>query len=242
MLHELRTYYEKNGISALGFSCKHYPDCSAGCPTFTKAKEAFVSTGYENHTLPRLLFISLDSGSGEKNPKYRTLEYMREQEERFCDVRGLEKFKHWYRTHELARAILRNFKFDLRLDDVHHFFAHTNSAKCCMNKSERAQADRKLFKNCRGFIPGEVAILNPDIIITQGDAAEQSILGCFQESNLEDFIHSEFDFPEVRVIFINGSPVLWIHTYHPRNSGGFKSNMERLGEYSRIARDFINGE
>ncbi len=65
MLQRLYRYYEDKGILSTSFACLHKKQCSAGSPDFTGPKSAFVSTGYENRSsnLPRLLFLSLDSGS-----------------------------------------------------------------------------------------------------------------------------------------------------------------------------------
>ena len=242
MLDELSQYYETNGISALKFSCPHYEECSRGCESFTKSKEAFVSTGYENQDLPRLLFISLDSGDADPKAKNRTLQKIREQEEFYFEISSLKdkQYAHWYRTHELAQWFLNKYKWGLRIDQVQHYFAHTNSAKCCMNREHRAKADKRLFDNCREFIPGEVVILNPDIIVTQGDEAEQSINGYFTELDLSKFGVTHQNLPEVRVVSINDAPVLWIHTYHPSNWGKFNHQRgEKFKIYTRIALDFI---
>ncbi|HEY9076214.1 MAG TPA: uracil-DNA glycosylase family protein [Anaerolineaceae bacterium] len=240
MLPKLQQYYDENGISALKFSCLHYRECSEGCPGFTTAKEALVSRGYENHELPRLLFISLDSGSGETNPKNRAMMRQREIEETECNVYGLDKGKHWYRTHELAHFIYRKFKFNIHLEDVHFYFAHTNSAKCCMNNPQRAKAKSILFRNCRGYIPGEVSLLEPDIIITQGDEAQQSISGIFPEFTAIHLTYNQIELPEVRVISIHNQPVIWIHTFHPRNFGPFnEQRRDKFGVYSRLCYEFI---
>jgi hypothetical protein len=50
---------------------------------------------------PRLLFLSLDSGSAEVDPSVKTLEAVRRREVN-CDVNALPRNKHWYLTHELA--------------------------------------------------------------------------------------------------------------------------------------------
>jgi hypothetical protein len=55
-----------------------------------EAKEAFVSSGYENHELPRLLFLSLDSGKGDRKDKNRMLENVREQEEINFNIESLK--------------------------------------------------------------------------------------------------------------------------------------------------------
>jgi uracil-DNA glycosylase len=241
MLKELQEYYDSKKISAMKFDCPHYPDCSAGHEKFTKATEAFVSSGYENHTLPRLLFISLDSGSGVEKAKYRTLADVRDQEEVKRVIEDLaEKNKNWYRTHEMARMILRNFNPQLRLEQAKHYFAHTYSAKCCPNKEDHGKADKKMFRNCKEFVPGEVLVLAPDIIITQGEEAEESIAGVFKELDPANYLAMPTVPPEVKVIEIEGAPVLWIHTFHPRSVKGFnQQKAEMFGTYTKATREFI---
>ena len=240
MLKELQDYYDSKKISALKFDCPHYPDCSAGQEKFTKAREAFVSSGYENHALPRLLFISLDSGTGVEKAKYRTLADVRDQEEVKRVVEDLDKSRHWYHTHELARMILRNFKPELRLEQAKHYFAHTNSAKCCQNKEGHGKADKKLFRNCKEFIPGEVVVLAPDIIFTQGDEALDAIDGIFKELNPAEYLSIPTVPAEVKILEIEGAPVLCIHTFHPRNFKGFNQQRTNMfGTYTKAAREFI---
>jgi predicted component of type VI protein secretion system len=93
------------------------------------SKESFVSSKYVTHELPRIVFISLESGSAETDPALKTLESVRRWEEERENVLGLHRNKHWYRTHELAFTLLRNYKEDLRLEEAKHYFAHINSAK-----------------------------------------------------------------------------------------------------------------
>jgi hypothetical protein len=242
MISQLNDYYVSKGISAKNFSCQHFDDCSSGCENFTKAKEAFVSTGYEKRILPRLLFVSLDPGKAKPNAKYRTLESVRNDEEINFDLSSLdsEKSRHWYHTHVLAQFILGKFQFNLHKSQVHHYFAHTNSAKCCQNKEKKGKADKKLFRNCREFIPGEVEILQPEILITQGAEAEESILGSFPELNLTDFNILDNNLPEVRIISILEKPTIWIHTYHPNCYGDFnQQRREKFGLYSKLIFGFI---
>ena len=242
MIAQLQEYYRSNGISAQDFSCSHFFECSKGCENFTEAKEAFVSTGYEKRILPRLLFISLDPGKANPNAKYRTLEGVRKEEEIFFNLGSLhsEKTRHWYLTHELAQFILSKFQFNLHTSQVHHFFAHTNSAKCCMNKEKKGKADKRLFRNCQEFIPGEVKILLPEIIVTQGAEAQASITGKFPEFTLSDYLPIEINLQEIRIINIANKPTIWIHTYHPNNWGKFnKQRHEKFGIYSNIIFKFI---
>ena len=238
MYQELSDYYHSNGISALDFNCPNFSSCSRNHPTtFTTAKESFVSSGYVSHKLPRLVFVSLDSGSAEADPNLKTLESVRLWEEEKEDVLGLNRNRHWYRTHELAYTILRNFQLKLKLEEAKHYFAHINSAKCCENKPSRAQASQILFDNCRQFIPGELEILGPDIIITQGKRAKYAIDGAFPELPPPDFIPNILS--EVKLITINTHPAIWIETFHPRYHEFYSKNKPRYSRYEEVVCKFI---
>jgi hypothetical protein len=80
MILALRNYYDERGIGALEFRCPHATSCRGAGGAFTTAKESFVGPEYEKGTLPRLLLLSLDSGSGHPRPADRTLEAVRRQE------------------------------------------------------------------------------------------------------------------------------------------------------------------
>ena len=215
MLGELENYYNQNGILATNFTCKHKNECSKDCGEFTGPKSAFVSVGYENGTLPRLLFLSLDSGSGNKIDENRLPLAVREREES-RDVAALPKHKHWYRTHELAWYLLKRFDPSLRIENVHDYFAHANSAKCCMNKAQKEKADKILFENCREYLKPELEILAPEIVVTQGNEAKKAILA------LGAHIRGIDDFASI--IKLNGKKVFWLHTYHPNNWGAFNKH------------------
>jgi len=171
----LAVYYDSKGIAATYFRCPHRHECATDSPRFTTAQESYVGPEYEKGNGPRLLFLSLDSGSAEANPHVKTLEAVRQREVN-CDVDALPQNKHWYRTHELAWVLLRPFHPQLTIAGTSPYFAHVNSAKCCQNNPQRGKASGVLFKNCRSFIPGELRILKPDIIVTQGDEAKDVIV------------------------------------------------------------------
>ncbi len=242
LLEQLDEFYHRVGISAIDFKCPHFHECSSSDKTsFTTAKEAFVSSGYEKHELPSVLFLSLDSGTADSDPSHKTLASVRQQEEFENDVLTLPRHKHWYRTHEFAYLILREFKHDLKLEEAKHYFAHTNSAKCCQNKPERSQANRKLFENCRDFIRDEIEILAPDILITQGRYAEAVGL-CFEQVESSILEDKRKPIPnEVRAVQISGKVVLWVHTFHPRNPNS-KMNRDNYTVYVKIVYDFIHNK
>ena len=161
MLKKLRDYYAGNGILATDFTCPHASVCSASSPMFTGPKSAYVSAGYERGELPRLLFLSLDSGSAEREPDKRLPEAVRRQErDRLCSL-VIATSLHWYRTHELAWYVLRKFKPNLLLDQAKHYFAHANSAKCCMNNKHNSKAASILFKELQAIPCGRDCNLAP---------------------------------------------------------------------------------
>src|SRR5205807_1787759 len=108
MLEDLRRYYDEKKIGAFSFACPHEAECSGGAPNFTRAQESFVGPEYEKGSVPRLLFLSLDSGSADGDPAAKTLEAARGRE-LARDVTLLPKGKHWYQTHELAVLLLKQF-------------------------------------------------------------------------------------------------------------------------------------
>ena len=202
MLVTLDNYYRQNGILATNFSCRHRAACSSGCTSFTGPKSAYVSSGYERGVLPRVLFLSLDSGSADKDDENRLPSAVREQEEG-RDVLALAKHKHWFRTHELAWYILKPYHPSLRVEEAKMYFAHANSAKCCMNKAQKEKADSVLFRNCQGYLKNELAILAPAVIVTQGNEAKGAILKTL-ECRLG--VIDEFS----SIIRLNGAEIFWL--------------------------------
>ncbi|MXZ12593.1 MAG: hypothetical protein F4Y78_01075 [Candidatus Dadabacteria bacterium] len=247
MFQRLSRYYQDNGILSTSFTCPHKEECSGDSPKFTGPKSAFVSTGYENRSpnLPRLLFLSLDSGDGDKDDRNRLPGALRQQEEIERDVLALPNHKHWYRTHELAWYIFKRFNPDIRLEDAKGHFAHANSAKCCMNKPGRKQADRVLFRNCRKYLKGELEILCPDVIVTQGAEAKKAVVSFYKPP--ERIGEDEY----ASTILMNSRKVFWLHTYHPGNWGAFnrqrnfdKTRNLALGwdKYSHMIHEFIEAD
>ncbi|WP_462137730.1 uracil-DNA glycosylase family protein [Candidatus Mycalebacterium sp.] len=235
MLRKLENYYKENGILSTSFTCEYKGDCKGDCKTFTGPKSAFVSSGYEKGKLPRLLFLSLDSGKGSKDSKERLPSAIRKKEESDRDVLKLHKSKHWYRTHELAWYILKEFKPEIKVEDTKRFFAHANSAKCCMNKPQKKLAAKRLFKNCRRYLKEELDILSPQILVTQGNEAKEAILPLVGTTGktIDEF---------ASIVVLSDRTTFWLHTYHPSNYGSF--NKQRNGGcgwevYSKKIHEFI---
>jgi len=214
MLNQLEEFYRDNGILSTHFTCKHKDACKGDCKNFTGPKSAYVGEGYEAGELPRLLFVSLDSGDGAEEPEHRLPVAVRDSEHGTV-VDDLHKNQHWYHTYELAWYILKRFdsKFE-KVEDVKGFFAHTNSAKCCLNNPGREQADDRLFENCRGYLEGELKVLAPQLLVTQGAKADAAV-----DPLIERVKTVEENCAYHGVLF--GQPIFWLLTYHPRYAPGF---------------------
>lgn len=225
MLRELEIYYQTKDILSTAFRCPHRRACSKNSPDYTEAKSAFVGSAYERGDLPRLLFVSLDSGSAEPDPVKRTPVGVRDENEtRFTfDAIARHKNRHWYRTHELAQLILSRFRQPLDLRTVARFFAHANSAKCCQNLPHRAQAHSVLFSNCREFLDGELQILRPHVLVTQGEKARRAVEPSTVGPSAQE------DGNDVSVVTIHGRRVIWLHTPHPNRRGPFYSQRRGSG-------------
>ena len=239
MLQRLQAYYDEHGISPANFRCSSRPWCSTDSPHFAEAKATFVGPRYEEGRLPRLLFLSLNPGRAKHHWRHRTIEAVR-RNELSTNLAKLPTNRHWYRTHQLAHELLRQFRSTLTLEDVRLYFAHVNSAKCTPNKPGSANTDRRLFEKCRRFIPGELRVLSPEIIVTQGKWAKEAILGSLE---VREHIVRSVDAPgykhdahyETALVKVEPGTdsCLWLQTDHPREFGRF--NPQRVHCWPRYA-------
>jgi len=264
MIEKLQTYYVANGICPLNFKCAHYSSCVSRAQNkqkFTKGHGIWIGTEYEKSKVPKLLFLSLDSGSAELDPNKRTMEAAREWNLKWLPGKG-DKPRHWYRTQQFAWHVFNEFNntFNTALDignvDANHdfnplteihkikpYYAATNSAKCCMNNEKRKQADLTLFKNCKEYILGELEILRPDILVTQGDPARavaeemKKRTQLIKSENISQANKNKDDFHILKLT--DGRVLLWIHHYHPTNFGAFKKNRDEYKTYAKKAVEFI---
>jgi len=251
MLGDLTRYYTEHGIAALSFNCPYQADCSRGARGFVPAREPFIGTDYELGTLPRLLFISLDPANDivGNAPEERTLSAVREWEAKQSrSSNGHATFKkqaHWYRTYEFAQTILAPIAHSrgesaLTFQKMHKYFAHTNSAKCKDVPAGTGQGPERVFRNCREFIPGEVEILRPDIIATQGKNARLSISGAYEVLVVGANRNRDY---RAEVVVIGSRPVLKFETHHPnRRDNEYRlERREAWHWYTKVASTFSVG-
>ena len=219
MIRRLRFYLESKGISAKRFKCCHYKECKGGNPNFVKATEPTIGADYIKNELPRVLFVSLDPGSADKDPNSRTLAVINNIGDSGNPL-SLSKGDHWHETHVLAWMLLRRFLPSLQFKHIGSYFAHTNSAKCCQNNAGNAMASITMFNNCKKFPPKEIEILSPDILVTQGRMAQAVVESgiyngeqdCYGSAErLETYVDECY----VYLITVGEREIIWLHSYHP---------------------------
>jgi len=244
MIQELTDYYAINGILSTNFNCKFYPRCNGRTDEnhLVRGKSAYVGREYENHSLPRILFVSLDMAA---KSVHRT-----EEERTPSGVRRIEEnrvwwdhnpLSHWYETHHFALSIANALKIQYSQKDANAIFAHTNSAKCCEIKDVKEMSSDTLYKNCRGYIKGEIEILEPDIIVTQGVKAFEAI-----KYNLREVTLQQPYFPitkihnRIHVFMVNNHPTLLFRSVVPswRNKRTILQREEMYPFYIKAVQKF----
>lgn len=251
MLKELEEYYIKMGIAAERFECRLAASCRSVCTDFVTAREAFVGSEYEKGTLPRVLFVSLDASSDHpgRQPAQRTLAHMRFWEENGksdpdgCDPESLHKGRHWYWTHKLAHDILNPVALarlgrPLQFRHIHKYFAHTNSAKCKDAARRSGQGPDLMFDNCRAFLPKEIQLLRPEVVVTQGKWGRLAVEGAFNVVTRSQ--HPKHPRYSYELLDIDGRTVLKFSTYHQNNYGEFnREKTEAYPWYREVAHRFF---
>ena len=123
---------------------------------------------YKGHRIPRIVVVSLSASEPmEKKPE---------------QVEGkpfyLPRKSHWRGTTTTIRSLLDPFYHCLdpvedyeSLKIIEELFFHVRTAKCFSNVGGTDQEPAQLYKNCGGYLSEEVRILEPDVVVTQGDRA-----------------------------------------------------------------------
>jgi hypothetical protein len=198
------------------------------------------------------------------DPSGRTPEGRRE-----AVIKGLEKdgvkreWVHWYGTHYLAARILQEAAYrpaseisrgvcgvlddtradrttkERKLPDVTPYFAHANVVKCSIGRLGNAQAPDQMYDNCQEYLKGELPLLRPDIIVTQGTKAAEALVRHYPPVSRFAGFCDRLQYLTLR----EPKDVLWVRTYHPRYgrfwTEGKTDDGVRWGEYARAAAKFM---
>lgn len=228
MLDNLDLYYRDNGISVDRFNCAYEHSCVAAATAaggkFTRARAPKIGSCYL-HKRPRIVVVSIDSGSDESGQGIRIVEVPAK-----CGAKN----KHWYRTHEgvatILNALAATDKKMIRPEEAALWFAHTSVARCSANLPRRTQAPSKMHENCRRYLKGEIELLAPDIIWSQGKRAYEAMMLW-----IAPMLHAQQDRANlgIRIAKCRWGEVIWVNTSHPtaRNPKGqnkWKLALDRL--------------
>ena len=213
---------------------------------FTPARSAYVGRLYGvPKGLPRLMFLSLDPGSAlvKRDPEFNIAS---DQSRLPKEVReGFEARMERVRASRskatptlrgmnlLALRVLGEFP-ECPADnpvDVARYYAHVNAVKCSLNLPSRRKVPARMFRNCRGYLPREIGLLEPQVVVTMGDDAKDSAKHVFNGP-----------VPDDGIVTLDGRGVFWIHSPHPAvRDGSFKKFMqEGIGPAIERLRGFIS--
>ena len=245
---ELNQYYQRVGIAPVDgqscyedrfrdFGCLKKDSCLCACKAWKQDVDfsppidgVCVSQYYTDRTycgdrIPRIVVLSLSA------PK----PYKHTEED---NTRHLNP--HWRETLAMVRSLLHPFiapeKFPMPIrnwDDeditiVQSLFVHTRTAKCCSNANGNRPEPPKVYENCGGYLSEEISILEPDVIITQGDnthpMAEEHVFDNYQKVTNIAGIDPQHTIAHVATLTCNSANrVYWLRSYHPCYYRGYYS-------------------
>ncbi len=257
------------------FQCKKKEDCRTVCckawnqedcfrfsPPLTNeggsVSQTYQDGKYRGDPIPRIVVISLSVPKPEPRPPCSTGE-------------NKSLNPHWRGTTTTIRSLFDPFiklKPAGNWDDkstktIEQLFVHVRTGKCSSNANGKGQEPYRLYENCGGYLSKEVSILEPDVVVTQGNAAhDMAKKHVFDEGakgtpveNVEGIADSDSIARIVHLKEDNRKLVYWLRSYFPygrfysRNHAGPKIDCEsnvvgakrkNLVLYGKDIKRFIN--
>ena len=140
--------------------------------------------------------------------------------------------QHWRETLAMVRSLLHSFiapeKFpepvayeeDESKKIVEQLFVHVRTAKCCSNANGKKREPGQVYKNCGCYLSEELGILEPNVIVTQGDPAhDESKNHVFGEGAMDTEVEEVRGVTNSIARIVNlkedNGRVCWLRTYHP---------------------------
>ena len=223
----LTEYYRDEGIHPNHFTCKNQTICRrhAHQEFMTETKMSMVGSQYAG-AYPRIVVVSLDPpGGGREVPaSKRVIAHLARTHEQH-DYNRERPNVHWAMTQIIVSDILTLFGYRAQvgaavveesyagrpIENVSAHFAHVNLAKCSMNNPRKKKAHEEVHRTCgESYVIGELAILQPEILITQGKSVNE-ILGKL----LIDRPVELSEIPRKFEVKIAEMSALWCPMHHP---------------------------
>jgi len=225
----LTDYYLQQKIHPLQFNCPHQHFCRSFAyqNKMTETKMSMVGSCYGSK-YPRIVVVSLDPPYGNQGdftePYQRITDYVAAKSE--ADDYTLNRPNtHWAATQIIVKDLLCLFGYQSQsgsavvtesyagrpIENVSACFAHVNVAKCSMNNPGKGQADKRVHRTCgNAYLREELTILAPDILVTQGNAANEV---------MADLLGREYagasDLPAALQVEVGKRAALWLPMRHP---------------------------
>ena len=144
---------------------------------------------------------------------------------------------HWRETLAMVRSLLQPFiapenfpksvryhedlKGNIDKEEVQKLFVHVRTAKCCSTYNGLRQEPDEVYANCGPYFSEELRILEPDVIVTQGDnvheAAEAHAFDEDAKTTSTEVVEG-IDHSIARIVNLkhdNAWKVYWLRTGHP---------------------------
>ena len=249
---ELNQYYERAGIDHVDgescyeerfkkFRCSKKQCCLDACKEWKQdvdfsppidgvcVSQYYTDKTYCGDSIPRIVVLSLSAPEP----------YLSAPEPYKPTKQSLNA--HWRESLAMVRSLLHLFiapeefpKPVRRWEDenrtiVESLFVHARTAKCCSNADGKRQEPPKVYENCGGYLCEEIGILEPDVIITQGNNAHPMAKEyVFNTDTIEkvtgiEGIDPVHNVAHVATLRYNSRPIFWLRSYHPSYYRGYYS-------------------
>ena len=182
--NQLQSFYAANRLLVSNFCCQHAAACrKAAVRDLYRGSEAHVGCRYGEGL--RVVVVSLDTGGkGESlDKRCKTIQSLYRP-----DGDTLHMNPHMRGTTQLLKAI-----YGPDNGNLYELYAMTNAAKCSRADPGSAKVPRVLYENCSEFVVPELACLDPQMIVTQGNEAWRAlragdVLSAAHKADLEDWV------------------------------------------------------
>ena len=180
---QLQEFYQSRDISNASFSCPFQQNCEEDAAPRALLHGAEAHLGSRYGQIARIVIVSLDVGR-----KCPPMEERRKHVEDDLGERAPSNLNpHLRGTRALLEALLGE---EVPYDEVFSHFAMINAAKCTGADEKKDMVPGPLFKRCLPYAMGELEILAPQLIITQGNRARLVVKKAksFTKEDCDDFI------------------------------------------------------
>ena len=259
------------------FGCRKKDDCRDACRnaytpsakdkefTFSprtervKVSQYYSEKKYKGHSIPRIVVVSLSASKP-----------MLKSEPEQAEGKSFSLNRHWRGTTTTIRSLLDLFVDLAPAGDwgaestkiIGKLFVHVRTAKCFSNANGTGQEPAQLYESCGDYLSEEVSILEPDVIVTQGNRAHlQAEEHVFDENAKKTKVEEVEGIAKsiARIVRLkeDNRRVYWLKSYFPygrfysANHAGPKigceshivgAKLENLVRYGRDIKKFMDEE